>query len=235
VTDDVITWVFDEDSFSPVAKLRADKKYSILSDYLGTPTHVFNDGGEVIWEAALDSYGKLRVEKGTLGSCPYRYQGQYEDFETGFFFNLNRYYSPEEGNYISQDPLELESEEPGFYNYVGDPNTWIDIFGLHKNAHLANSQHPVTKVPFNSKGYPNFKDHLYKGQDGKNDVRIKLTGSRRKDFAAANKKAGFKKTPKGYTWHHHESTGRMQLVNRKIHAKTGHAGGFSKHKKSSCK
>jgi RHS repeat-associated protein len=129
VTDDVITWVFDEDSFSPVAKLRADKKYSILSDYLGTPTHLFNDGGEVIWEAALDSYGKLRVEKGTLGSCPFRYQGQYEDFETGLYYNRFRYYSPEEGNYISQDPIELEG---GFelYSYTHDPNTWLDILGL---------------------------------------------------------------------------------------------------------
>jgi RHS repeat-associated protein len=126
----VITWVFDEDSFSPVAKLRADKKYSILSDYLGTPTHVFNDGGEVIWEAALDSYGKLRVEKGTLGSCPFRYQGQYEDVETNLYYNRFRYYSPEEGGYISQDPIGLKSGELGFYNYVCDPNNWLDIYGL---------------------------------------------------------------------------------------------------------
>jgi RHS repeat-associated protein len=129
VTDDVITWVFDEDSFSPVAKLRADKKYSILSDYLGTPTHVFNDGGEVIWEAALDSYGKLRVEKGTLGSCPFRYQGQYEDFETGLYYNRFRYYSPEEGGYISQDPIGLHGGNE-LYSYVRDTNTWMDILGL---------------------------------------------------------------------------------------------------------
>jgi RHS repeat-associated protein len=129
VTDDVITWVFDEDSFSPVAKLKGQKQYSILSDYLGTPTHLFNDGGEVIWEAALDSYGKLRIEKGTLGSCPFRYQGQYEDFETGLFFNLNRYYSPEEGNYISQDPIGLHGGIT-FYGYVHDPNAWIDPLGL---------------------------------------------------------------------------------------------------------
>jgi RHS repeat-associated protein len=127
----VITWVFDEDSFSPVAKLRADKKYSILSDYLGTPTHVFNDSGEVIWEAALDSYGKLRVEKGTLGSCPFRYQGQYEDVETNLAYNRYRYYSPEEGIYISQDPIGLQGGQ-AFYGYVPDPNAYVDIFGLTK-------------------------------------------------------------------------------------------------------
>lgn len=34
-------------------------------------------------------------------------------------------------------------------------------------------------------------------------------------------------TPEGYTWHHHEEPGRMQLVDSKIHAKTPHIGGRS--------
>ena len=34
-------------------------------------------------------------------------------------------------------------------------------------------------------------------------------------------------TPDGYTWHHNEETGRMQLVDSEIHAKTGHTGGRS--------
>jgi len=31
--------------------------------------------------------------------------------------------------------------------------------------------------------------------------------------------------PDGYTWHHHQQPGRMQLVDTKIHALTGHTGG----------
>ena len=31
--------------------------------------------------------------------------------------------------------------------------------------------------------------------------------------------------PEGYTWHHHEEPGRMQLVDSKIHAETRHVGG----------
>ncbi len=38
------------------------------------------------------------------GFIPFRYQGQYEDEETGLYYNRNRYYSPEEGVYICQDP-----------------------------------------------------------------------------------------------------------------------------------
>ena len=36
--------------------------------------------------------------------------------------------------------------------------------------------------------------------------------------------AGYKKTPKGHTWHRHQEFGRMQLVEYNIHKKTGHTG-----------
>ncbi|AGE64234.1 HNH endonuclease [Bacillus subtilis] len=55
----------------------------------------------------------------------------------------------------------------------------------------------------------NFKDPLLKNQF--NDLQIKMI------------KAG--ETPDGYTWHHHQDPGRMQLVDQKVHRKTGHTGG----------
>ncbi|MFZ5553759.1 MAG: HNH endonuclease, partial [Bacteroidota bacterium] len=120
-----------------------------------------------------------------------------------------------------------------------DPNsTWKDVtlatfnFILAtpgkrpiRNQHLAGGVHPVTKVRFDADGYPDFSKHLYQG--GKNDVIIKPTGTRDADFAAANKAAGYDATPKGYTWHHHQETGRMQLVDSEIHSQTGHTGGYS--------
>ncbi len=36
-------------------------------------------------------------------------------------------------------------------------------------------------------------------------------------------KAG--KTPDGYTWHHHQTRGYMQLIKSEQHSKTGHTGG----------
>ncbi|EFI16444.1 Rhs family protein [Bacteroidetes oral taxon 274 str. F0058] len=44
-----------------------------------------------------------------MNDCPFRYQGQYEDSETELYYNRFRYYSPDEGMYISQDPIELNS------------------------------------------------------------------------------------------------------------------------------
>ncbi|MDB9328485.1 DUF4157 domain-containing protein, partial [Nodularia spumigena CS-590/02] len=49
-------------------------------------------------------------------------------------------------------------------------------------------------------------------------------------FWAANKKAGLGNngvSPPGLTWHHHKDTGRMQLINRDIHAAFLHKGGKS--------
>ncbi|MBL8909987.1 MAG: HNH endonuclease [Archangium sp.] len=93
-----------------------------------------------------------------------------------------------------------------------------------RNAHLAGKKHPVTGVPFDKKGYPDFSK--YKHPKVK-DVRIELSGSRSTDFARANAEAGLKETPAGYTWHHHQDPGRMQLVETGPHKYTGHTGGFT--------
>jgi len=98
-----------------------------------------------------------------------------------------------------------------------------------RNGHLAGSLHPKTKVPFNKNGFPDFSAHLY--SKGKNDILINLSRNRVVDEKLANQAAGYIKTPKGYTWHHHQEIGRMQLVKSKIHRKTGHTGGFSLFKK----
>ncbi|MFL0120133.1 RHS repeat-associated core domain-containing protein, partial [Tenacibaculum maritimum] len=40
-----------------------------------------------------------------------------------------RYYNPDDGRYISKDPIGLESREANFYSYVGDSNIEIDALG----------------------------------------------------------------------------------------------------------
>lgn len=90
-----------------------------------------------------------------------------------------------------------------------------------RNGHLAGSKHPETGIPFDKNGFPDFSSV------SKADVKIKQTGTRAGDFKAANEAAGFKKTPEGYTWHHHQDGTTMQLVPRDIHAQTGHTGGFN--------
>jgi len=50
--------------------------------------------------------------------------------------------------------------------------------------------------------------------------------SRRTDIARANEAAGLARTPVEYTWHHHQTSGLMQLIRSDIHRGTGHPSGF---------
>jgi hypothetical protein len=87
--------------------------------------------------------------------------------------------------------------------------------------------HPTEgwKVTYDPQGFPDFSTHL---RPGRNTVRIQLTGSRTLDEAAANAKAGFTKgTPDGYTWHHNQELGLMQLVDEEVHAAFSHTGGVA--------
>ena len=69
------------------------------------------------------------VYKPEATTCPWRYPGQYEDSETGLYYNRFRYYDPEQGRYLSQDPIGLEGGLAQ-YGYVHDPSGWVDPFGL---------------------------------------------------------------------------------------------------------
>jgi RHS repeat-associated protein len=92
---------------------------------------LYDAKGEKTWEAQLDIYGRVRTFVGrSLSDCPFRYQGQYEDAETGLYYNRFRYYDPSIGAYLSQDPIGLAGGNSTLYGYVKDVNGWIDPFGL---------------------------------------------------------------------------------------------------------
>ena len=131
IPDNLVSWIFDEDSLVPTAKITNQDTYSIITDYLGTPFQMYDSQGSLVWDVEYDIYGKVhKLHKGGLEDCPFRYQGQYEDASTGLYYNRFRYFSPESGMYISQDPTRLNGSNPNFYAYVTDSNTSYDPFGL---------------------------------------------------------------------------------------------------------
>lgn len=160
-----ITWVYEHESFVPCAKIEGDETYSIISDFMGTPTAAYNANGEKVWEAVMDIYGRANTLMGNKNFIPFRYQGQYDDAETGLYYNRFRYYSPAEGLYISQDPLGLHAGS-NFYAYVPDVNFWVDVFGLikggsHYRVRKYNTGGEVNHFPaFNSyENIPNTPKH----------------------------------------------------------------------------
>lgn len=141
------TWVFDEGRFSPAAKIVGGRRFSIITDHLGTPVQMYDESGGLTWDAEYDIYGNIRrLTVGSLNDCPFRYPGQYADQETGLYYNRFRYYSPESGGYLSQDPIGLAGAMPNFYSYVNDSTVRIDPLGLINPLDIAFSQNSISDV-----------------------------------------------------------------------------------------
>ena len=66
---------------------------------------------------------------GELTDQSIRFQGQWHDVETGLHYNRFRYYDPEVGRFLHQDPIGLDG---GFnlYMYAHSPSNGVDPFGL---------------------------------------------------------------------------------------------------------
>ncbi len=142
----VSRWHFEPGTFNPIAKetltLGAEKAgearfYPIVTDHLGTPKELFDSDGECLWQADHSLWGRISmVRRKTEGGsfepvvdCTLRFQNQWEDDETGLYYNLHRYYDPDSGQYLSQDPIGLEGGLRT-HGYVHDPVQWVDPWGL---------------------------------------------------------------------------------------------------------
>ncbi|WP_431204359.1 HNH endonuclease [Bradyrhizobium betae] len=79
--------------------------------------------------------------------------------------------------------------------------------------------------------------HLYPAAPGRlSVVRIKLTGSRRRDKELANKWGGFSETPRDYRWHHvddfdpESGEASLELIHKDVHDATlPHAGSVAQY------
>ena len=110
---------------------------------------------------------------------------------------------------------------------------------LPRNHEFAGGEFPREQMPpkyrekgvrFKSTGYPDFEPYAMTLPNGKKAVRIELTGSIRKDIAAAKQAAGLERNPKGYVWHHVEDEGTMMLVPEDLHDTVAHSGGRAMYK-----
>ena len=86
---------------------------------------------------------------------PFLFQGQYYDEEIKLAYNRFRYYAPELGRYIYQDPIRFESGTTTLYNYVEDPNIYLDVLGEYPSS--INRHHLIPQEMFND---PDFMRQL---------------------------------------------------------------------------
>lgn len=121
-------WHHEPGSFRPLAREEAGRTYFVAPDHLGTPKEILEPDGTVAWRAQHSTWGALR-SRDAAAFCPIRFQGQYEDVETGLHYNRFRYYDPESASYLSPDPIGLLGGlQP--HAYVHNPVDWVDPLGL---------------------------------------------------------------------------------------------------------
>jgi len=113
-------------------------------NHLGAPVAATNQAGEILWQADYAPYGKVikagathpeRIDgQHTTYTLALRLPGQWEDSESGLYYNDFRYYDPQAGRYLSPDPLGRLAERlgsPNAYAYVNNnPLSYIDPWGL---------------------------------------------------------------------------------------------------------
>ena len=115
----------------PLAVKTGGSWYYYHADGLGSVMSLTNASGQPVegYSLGYDSFGNL--VKGTLDRN-YTYTGREWDAEAGLYYYRVRFYDPETGRFISNDPIGFDGGDVNLYSYVGqNPLNWIDPWGLH--------------------------------------------------------------------------------------------------------
>ena len=109
------------------------------NDHLGTPHSLTDSLGALVYSCTYNAYGQVQTEtqhqqqeRGLRVETNLRFQGQYADEETGLFYNLNRYYDPGLGRYLTADPIGLLGGVNQYQYVDGNPINAFDPLGLLK-------------------------------------------------------------------------------------------------------
>ncbi|EAU3347228.1 hypothetical protein D8P29_24480, partial [Salmonella enterica] len=133
------TYLYDaEQPYTPVVSVtgkgESRQVWYYHTDVTGTPQEVTAADGTLVWAGYIRGFGENAADISNSGAYfhqPLRLPGQYFDDETGLHYNLFRYYAPECGRFVSQDPIGLAGGL-NLYQYAPNPLTWIDPLGLDR-------------------------------------------------------------------------------------------------------
>ncbi|EBV3945435.1 type IV secretion protein Rhs [Salmonella enterica subsp. enterica serovar Typhimurium] len=131
------TYLYDaEQPYTPVASVtgkgESRQVWYYHTDVTGTPQEVTAADGTLVWAGYIRGFGENAADISNSGAYfhqPLRLPGQYFDDETGLHYNLFRYYAPECGRFVSQDPIGLRGGL-NLYQYAPNPLKYIDPLGL---------------------------------------------------------------------------------------------------------
>jgi RHS repeat-associated protein len=124
-------FVYRPETFEPLAVLSVPHKYITLyvNDPNGSPMRLIDPQGQVLWAASYSAWGTINKPHAKVMDNPLRLQGQYEDRETGLYYNRHRYYDSTAGIFISEDPVGL-SGGINVNEFGANTFGWLDPLGL---------------------------------------------------------------------------------------------------------
>ena len=113
---------------------RGTPLYSLHTDHLGRPELATDAFRSVVWRSNNSAFGHRTIVQDSIGGLNVGFPGQYFDAETGFWYNMNRYYISEYGRYSQSDPIGLAGGINPYMYVRENPVNLIDRDG--KNALL---------------------------------------------------------------------------------------------------
>jgi len=101
-----------------------------LTDHLGTVRDIVDAAGAIINHLDYDSFGRLLSQTNALAGDRFGFTGREYDPELDLYFYRARYYDPQQGRFVSQDPLGFAAGDSNLYRYVANaPLTARDPMG----------------------------------------------------------------------------------------------------------
>ncbi|QEY26160.1 DUF6531 domain-containing protein [Neisseria zalophi] len=139
-SDGLYTYIYtDKDAYEPLAQIRnwtneEGESYQETNyfhcDQIGIPREMTDSEGKLLWFGDYYGWGKLKSESNITGvHQPFRLQNQYCDTETGLHYNFFRYYEPDCGRFVNQDPIGLLGGN-NLYQFAFNTQNWLDTLGL---------------------------------------------------------------------------------------------------------
>ena len=128
----VAEYALDDNIDEPLALVRNSTTNYYEADGLGSVTSLSNGAGALAQTYAIDSFGNQTGSSGSLTNSV-RYTGREFDSETSLYYYRARYYDPQPGRFVTEDPLGPKREGPNLYRYVSNnPIMNIDPLGQYQ-------------------------------------------------------------------------------------------------------
>ena len=99
-------------------------------DQIGILREITDKVGNLLWFGNYTGWGRLKDKTKVTDAAyhPCRLLNQYADRETGLHYNFFRYYEPDAGRFMNQDPIGLLGGEY-LYQFALNTQNWIDQSG----------------------------------------------------------------------------------------------------------